>query len=290
MVERLIIVFLLSIDSSRSPHYLMCFTLIIITLTWWCLSNTLWNEIQSEETHFFLATILFYVVSHSNKSFQKFHDLLRSIRHTVPHSKRRHTSNCLIHTPSKHHSSHSHLNSSRHCSLRSNQILILHSWIEQSRQSSFIQIPQELCRQPLNIHTTRTELKLRSHRGMKRCRQRRSDASQVWNRNVLFKPAFATLNRMDQWTISEKRLVELAEIIEIAFNDVLHFVRVLGKVGANVSVVAQTSDGLRITQSKGQYNEELITRKLKRKDRKDCQNGASQIVIHCVYDRWTSSQ
>lgn len=95
---------------------------------------------------------------------------------------------------------------------------------------------------------------------------------------------------MDQWTIIEKRLVELAEIVEIAFNDVLHLVRVLGKVGANVSVVTQTSDGLRITWSEDQYNEELVTRKLEREERKDCQNGASQIVIHCVYDRWTSSQ
>ena len=111
---------------------------------------------------------LFHTVSHSNNSFQKFHYLLRSIRHAVPNSKRRHPSHSLIHTSSEHHSSHSHLDSSRHCSLRSNQILILHPRIEQSRQASLIQVAQELRRQPLHVHSTRTERKLRSHRGMKR--------------------------------------------------------------------------------------------------------------------------
>ena len=111
---------------------------------------------------------LFHTVSHSNNSFQKLHYLLRSIRHAVPNSKRRHPSHRLIHTSSEHHSSHSHLDSSRHCSLRSNQILILHPRIEQSRQASLIQVAQELRRQPLHVHSTRTERKLRSHRGMKR--------------------------------------------------------------------------------------------------------------------------
>ena len=107
----------------------------------------------------------------------------------------------------------------------------------------------------------------------------------------MFKPAIATLDRVDQRTSSEKRLVELAEIVKIAFNDVLHLVGVFGKVGANVSVVTQTRDGLWVRRwSEDDYNEELVARKLKRKEGKKRQNGGSQILIHCIDDSWTSSQ
>lgn len=60
----------------------------------------------------------------------------------------------------------------------------------------------------------------------------------------MLKPVVTTLDWANQRAIGKKGLVELAEIGVVAFNDVLHFARVFGKVGANISAVTQTSDGL----------------------------------------------
>ena len=53
---------------------------------------------------------------------------------------------------------------------------------------------------------------------------------------------------MDERTGGNDALVQRLETVVVAVHNVLHLVRILGKPRADITVVAQTGDGLRMTE------------------------------------------
>ena len=80
-------------------------------------------------------------------------------------------------------------------------------------------------------------------------------------------------------------LVQGLEVVIIAIHNVLHLVRILGEPCADVAIVAQTGDSLRMTEDAEWNKEQLTVRKLGRKQGKNCIHCTSEVSIHVLNGR-----
>lgn len=127
---------------------------------------------------------------------------------------------------------------------------------------------------------------------MERRRKGCGDCSQIANRQILLLTSFQhndlrveaglAVHRMDIRTAGNHTLVQGLEVLVIAIHDVLHLVRILGKPSADVAVIAQTRDCLRVKGTGKNDQEQLTVGEAARQQRQHGVNGALQIQIHVL--------
>lgn len=85
---------------------------------------------------------------------------------------------------------------------------------------------------------------------------------------------------MNEGTLGDDRLIQLSEEIIVSSDDVLHLMWILGKPGANVTAVTQSSDCLFLIPPNHSNEKELFVGEGEGKKRKNGENGTLQISVH----------
>ena len=128
----------------------------------------------------------------------------------------------------------------------------------QTRQPVVVHVAKNILSDGRHVHLPRRVSKIRADERMQRRGQCGGNRSQIAHRQVLSinrtsipclrEHALLQIHGMDERTGGNDALVQRLEIVVVAVHNVLHLVRILGKPRADITVVAQTGDGLRMTE------------------------------------------
>lgn len=161
-----------------------------------------------------------------------------------------------------------------------------------ARQTVVVHFAQQVLAHLARIALLRGIPEVVANKWMERRRKGCGDCSQIANRQILLLTSFQhndlrveaglAVHRMDIRTAGNHTLVQGLEVLVIAIHDVLHLVRILGKPSADVAVIAQTRDCLRVKGTGKNDQEQLTVGEAARQQRQHGVNGALQIQIHVL--------